>query len=328
MIRRILITIAIILFNCPLQLVGLPEQEFSIVNLVSAQTCDLPISIAFTNSEAQQIPEQTRRQITNKLKQILTANGVSGDYRFSQFVMIPHVDLIDKHILPGPPAKTVMNLTISLEIKELHEGNILSAYSTDVSAVGNNENKAYAQGVKQLGNASTEIKQFIETAREKIISYYDKNSQAIINKALALASVNKTDEALYHLALVPECCTKYEEVMEVALTIYQARVDKESQQLLFAAQAVWAAGNDAEAAQRAAEYLIQIDPGAACYPQASKLLAEIKTKSSANAPWDFEMKKFDAQVELQKLKIEAAKEVGIAYGNNQQPETTNLVFAQ
>jgi hypothetical protein len=40
------------------------------------------------------------------------------------------------------------------------------------------------------------------------------------------------------------------------------------------------------------------------------------------------MKKFDAQVELQKLKIEAAKEVGIAYGNNQQPETTNLVFAQ
>ena len=315
---RIIIAALIIIFNC----------QFSIVSSVGAQTCDLPISIAFNKDEAQQMPEPTLRQITNKLKQILTANGVSGDYRFSQFVMIPHFDLIDKNIIPGPPAKTVMNLTISLEIKELHEGNILSAYSTDVSAVGNNENKAYAQGVKQLGNASAEIKQFIESARQKIVSYYDRNSQVIIKKATALASVNKTDEALYHLALIPECCTKYDEAMKVALIIYQARVDKEAQRLLFAAQAVWAAGNDAEAAQRAAEYLIQIDPEAACYPQASKLLDEIKKKSSANAPWDFEMKKFDAAVDITKQKIEAAKAVGVAYGNHQQPTTTNLMFAQ
>lgn len=294
----------------------------------TAQTCDLPISIAFDKGEAQQIPETTRRQIANKLKQILTANGVSGDYRFSQFVMIPHFDIIDKHVVPGPPAKTVMNLTISLEIKELHEGNILSAYSTDVSAVGNNENKAYAQGVTQLGNASTETKQFIESARQKIISYYDRNSTGIINKAKTLAAMNKTDEALYHLSVVPECCSKYEEVMNVALTIYQARVDKVGQQLLFAAQAVWAAGNDAEAAQKAAEFLIQIDPNAACYPQASKLLTEIKEKSSANAPWDFEMKKFDAAVDIEKQKIEAAKAVGVAYGKHQQPTTTSLVFAK
>lgn len=298
------------------------------VTCLHAQTCELPISVAFNSDEAARLTPQTRQQITNKLKQMLTANGVAGNVFYSQFALIPHFDLVDKHIVAGPPAKVVMNINVTLEIKELVEGSSLSVFSSEVNGVGNNEAKAYAQGIKQLGNSSTEIKNFFDTARGKIVSYYDRNSAAIINKAKTLAAMNKTDEALYHLSVVPECCSKYEEVMAEALTIYQARVDKTGQQLLFAAQAVWAAGNDAEAAKRAAEFLIQIDPNAMCYPQASKLLAEIKRKSAANAPWDFEMKKFDAAVDIEKQKIEAARAIGEAYGNNQQPTTTNLVFAK
>lgn len=295
---------------------------------VHAQSCDLPISVAFNSDEAGRMTQQTRQQIANKLKLMLTANGVAGDMLYSQFVLIPHVDIVDKHVVAGPPAKVVMNLNVTLEIKEFNEGTTLSAYATEVNAVGNNEAKAYAQGVKQLGNSSTEIKSFFDVARKKIVNYYDRNASAIIKKANTLAAMNQTDEALYHLMAVPECCSKYDEVTDAALDIYQSHIDKEGQQLLMAAQALWAAGNDAEAAQQAAELLIQIDPQAKCYPEASKLLAEIKQKASANAPWDFDMKKFDAAVDIQKQKIEAAKAIGVAYGNSQQPQTTNLVFAK
>lgn len=294
---------------------------------VKAQTCDLPISIAFESYDAEHLTVQTRQQVVNKLKQMLTQNGVAGNMYYSQFVMVPHFSEIDKHILAGPPAKVVLNLNVTLEIKELNEGVVMSAYSTDVNGVGNNEAKAYAQAVRQIGSGSSDVKRFIDGARSKIVSYYDRNSANIMKKAQMLAATQQYDEALYHLMAVPECCNSYDQVAKTAIAIYQIRIDREAQQLLLKAQAIWAAGNNDKAAMQAAAILVQIDPDAKCYPEASKLLAEIKKKSSA-APWNFEMKKFDAQVDLEKQRIEAAKAIGVAYGNNQQATTTNLVFAK
>ena len=294
---------------------------------VKAQTCDLPISIAFESYDVEHLTVQTRQQVVNKLKQMLTQNGVAGNMYYSQFVMVPHFSEIDKHILAGPPAKVVLNLNVTLEIKELNEGVVMSAYSTDVNGVGNNEAKAYAQAVRQIGSGSSDVKRFIDGARSKIVSYYDRNSANIMKKAQMLAATQQYDEALYHLMAVPECCNSYDQVAKTAIAIYQIRIDREAQQLLLKAQAIWAAGNNDKAAMQAAAILVQIDPDAKCYPEASKLLAEIKKKSSA-APWNFEMKKFDAQVDLEKQRIEAAKAIGVAYGNNQQATTTNLVFAK
>ena len=300
----------------------------AIVIQLYAQTCDLPICIAFENGSTEQIPVQARQQIANKMKQILTTNGVAGDMRYSQFVMVPHVNTVDKHILAGPPVKVAMSLSVSFEIRELTEGIVMSMYSTEVNGVGDNETKAYVQGIKQIAGGNPNVKDFIEGAQRKIVEYYDKNSKNIIKKAQTLAATNQYDEALYHLMSVPECCSSYDEVSQMAMMIYQIRIDREGEQMLTEAQAIWAAGNKEDAAMRAAEILAQIDPDAGCYAKASKLLDEIKKKSSANASWSIEMRKFDAAVDIQKRKIEAAKAVGVAYGNGQQPKTTNLVFAK
>ena len=293
-----------------------------------AQSCDLPICIAFENDVAGQMPVQAKQQITNKMKQLLTANGVGGDIRYSQFVLVPHVNTVDKHIIAGPPAKVVMSLNINLEIRDTNEGVIMSTYSTDVNAIGNNETKALVQGIKQIAGGNAHIKAFVEGARSKIVEYYNKSSKSIIKKAQTLAATNQYDEALYHLMSVPECCNSYDEVSKMAMTIYQIRIDREGERMLTEAKAVWAAGNNEDAAMQAAEILAQIDPDAGCYAKASSLLDEIKKKSSANAPWSIEMKKFDAAVDIQKQKIDAAKAIGVAYGNSQRPKTTNLVFAQ
>lgn len=295
---------------------------------LTAQTCDLPISIAFDRNQAEHMSVQTRTLITNKLRQMLTTNGVAGNYDYSQFVLVPHFDLIDKHVVAGPPPKVVMNLSVALEIRQISDGLSLSNYVTEVNAVGNNEDKAYAQGVKQLGNANAGIVAFIDRARQKIIAYYDQNSTMIVNKARALAATHQYDEALFHLMTVPECCTCYPTIVSEALTIYQQLTDREGQQLLMQAQAAWAAGNNDEAARQAAAFLVRIDPQATCYPQAAALLSEIKQKASANAPWNYEMKMADAAISLQQQRIEAAKAIGVAYGNSQKPQTTNLVFAR
>ena len=54
------------------------------------------------------------------------------------------------------------------------------------------------------------------------------------------------------------------------------------------------------------------------------LYNEIKAKVLED--WQFEMKQYQDGVDIQKLQIEAARQIGIAYGNNQPNQTTNIEF--
>jgi len=292
-----------------------------------AQTCDVPISVAF-NEEAENMPQAAMNIMANKFRQILSVNGITGDLDFDQIALVPRYDVIDKHIIAGPPAQIVYNLAVNVIIKDIQENRIFSSCSIDIDAVGQNETKALIDGVKQIPLHSDKIQSCIDEARRKIIAYYDKNYTIIAQKANTLSKLKKYDEALYHIMSIPECCKSYSEAMDCAISIYKDLTDRNGKILLMKAQAIWAAGNNDEAARQAAEILVKIDPDASCYGKASELLNEIKSKSSKNAPWNFEMKKFDVKVDLRKREIEAARAVGVEYGKGQQRTTTNLMFVR
>ena len=54
------------------------------------------------------------------------------------------------------------------------------------------------------------------------------------------------------------------------------------------------------------------------------LYKEIKGKVLDD--WKFEMKQYQDGVDIQKLQIDAARQVGIAYGNHQPNQNTNIEF--
>lgn len=292
-----------------------------------AQDCDLPISVAFS-TDAEQIPVAAQRAITNRLKQVLTQNGVSGNLGFEQFAIVPKFDVIDKHIVAGPPVKIVYNLNLNLEIVDTQEGTVFSTCSMEINTVGENETKAFMAASQQIGTQSQQIKNFISRARTKIVSYYDKNWQRIVSRAQTLSGMNRKAEALYHIMSIPECCSGYSSAMKQALNIYKSYTDYEGERLLMRARALWASGNNDEAAAEAAQLLTQIEPTSKAYAQAKTLLNEIKAKSSKNEPWNYELKVYNDSVDIQKQQIEAAKAVGVAYGRGQKQQTTNLMFVR
>ena len=304
----------------------------SIVALCSSvcsfsQGCDLPISIAYS-TEVENMPEASQSYMTNKLRQVLTANGVTGDMDFSQFTLVPRYDIVDKHIVPGPPTKLVYNLSFTFTIINTQDNTNMATMAMDMDAVGENENKAFISGIHQIGNNSQKIDLFISNARKKIVAYYNKNYQRLIQKAKVLEGMNKYEEALYYVMSIPECCSGYTVAMKAALPIYQKNINREGEKLLIQARAIWAAGNNDEAAAGAAALLIEIDPSASCYGQAKALLNEIKAKASKNQPWNFELKKYCDSVSIEQQKISAAKAVGVAYGKGQKSQTTNLMFVR
>lgn len=56
--------------------------------------------------------------------------------------------------------------------------------------------KLLFQGIQQIGNNSLKIENFISNARKKIVAYYNKNYQRLIQKAKVLEGMNKYEESL------------------------------------------------------------------------------------------------------------------------------------
>ena len=80
-----------------------------------------------------------------------------------------------------------------------------------------------------------------------------------------------------------------------------------------------AASPNAIGAPQAGVYLAAIEPDAKCYSEAVALYNEIKT--NVGEDWKFEFKYYDER-SLERERINAYKEVGVAFGKGQQPSTT------
>ena len=74
-----------------------------------------------------------------------------------------------------------------------------------------------------------------------------------------------------------------------------------------------------------ADILFKIDPEAACYNDALSLAKEIK--SQVRSDLDLEMReKYHDKVKIEEQRIEAIRAIGVAYGNGQKPQTTNITW--
>jgi hypothetical protein len=86
------------------------------------------------------------------------------------------------------------------------------------------------------------------------------------------------------------------------------------------AKGAWVSQN----AREAGRWLGEVASDSKCYDEAVALGNEIKAKikSDENREWDFKLKAQQDQVDLEKKSIQAARDIGVAFGENQQP--TNI----
>ena len=129
---------------------------------------------------------------------------------------------------------------------------------------------------------------------------------------------------MYWISLIPQQSKHYDAALAAGLEIYQAYIDNQCYLNLAAAKTAWAAEQNSKGAYAAGEYLANILPDAKCYAEAMDLYKEIKRKVLDD--WKFEMKKYQDGIDLEKQRIDAMREVGVAYGNHQPAQTTSIEF--
>lgn len=286
-----------------------------------AQNEYLPITVAVQDI-VEPYPATAKVQLTNKLNRMLVDQGIASLNNNGQFVLTAFMIPQDKDVLAGPPMQIIETMSANLYIADVVQQTVLATMEQPVKGLGKDETRAYMDAIKHLNTTSPKVAEFIQTGKAKIIDYYNNESPRIIKEAKVLSEMHEYEKALYMVTAIPAQCRFYDEALKLSLDIFHAYQDYACQKLLAQAKMAWAAEQNKVGAEKAGQFLGQIYPDAACYGDAMGLYKEIKDKVLED--WHFEMKIYQDQVDLEKQRIEAARQVGIAYGNHQQPVTTYM----
>lgn len=285
--------------------------------------CDMPLRIVIP-SQAENLTNSEKQLVRNKLRNIITQNGIVGGSDASPFAIAAYVDVIDEEVVSGSPVKYVYILNVNLYIVDTQDEKIYSSASVEVRTVGNSKEKAYVNGIRQLSASAPEVQTCIENGKNKMLAYYNDNYKNIIKTARTQASLKNFEEAIFYLMSVPVCSKGYDAAVAELSTIYQQYIDRLGEENLALAQAAWMAGYSKENAAAAAEYLALIDPDAACYSDAQKLVKEIK--AHLGEEWKFELKQWDDTVDVQKQMLKNSREIALDYAKNLPDSITSIIF--
>lgn len=269
-------------------------------------------------------PPTAKAQVENKLNRLLTLNGIASSSYLGQFFLTANVTPLTKDILPGPPTQIAATMEFTFYIADYYNQLVFSSTSLTAKGVGTTEAKSYIDAIKHVNLNSPELKRFVAQGKTKIIEYYNTEAPKIMARAKAAAQKKNYEEALFLASTIPAECNYFQDALDLGNEVYQQYIDYTCQENLQAAKMAWVSGPNVYGANAAGEYLSKIYPEASCYAEAESLYNEIKAKVLDD--WQFEMRKYADGVDIEKAKIEAWRTVGTAYGQNQQPVTTNIGF--
>lgn len=291
---------------------------------MSAQDCVLPISIQL-DEDFTDVPSAANSVLYQSINRIATDNGLTTESPTTPFVLTAHCNVLDKSNLPGPPIKTVYNLGVTLYMADTYTQKKFGTAYITLDGVGTGEVKSYINAFGRINSHSREIQNLINTGKKRMMDYYNTQYKNIIKEAKRLEGMQKYEEAIALVLSIPVCTNGGDEATSYGLKLYQKNLDRLNLYLLNTAKSLWAAGQDQNTAYEVCYMLSKIDPEAKCYSEASSLLKEVK--SQVRSDIDLEMRqKYNDQISIEKLQIDAAKAVGVAFGNGQKAQTTNLMW--
>jgi hypothetical protein len=289
------------------------------------QNCNIPLRSIVLPTVEENSNQQEINYLKNRLR-LLTSNAADvGGLENSQFAIAVGYDVLDKQIVSGTPIKLVYNLSVSMYVVGLSDQKIYASYVSNIRGVGNNETSALINTFQKINISNVGILNFVQQGKMKIVAYYDDNYQNIIKKSRAKSAMRNYDEAIYDLMMVPECCKGYDEVVVELMNIFQEFVNQQCNENLAQARAAWIAAPNSEGAATASIYLSEIYPDASCYGDAIELADEIK-KHMGNE-WKFMMRQWADSISLERQRINAMRDISIAYASSQPKiDITNMLF--
>lgn len=293
----------------------------SVAGFAYASDCEMFIQVL----PAQGVSPEISDLICSRLERALTAAGTSASPDYGQFYVVARCNDLYKETIGSAPMQTAVHTELTLGIADVAGGTVFATRSFDLRGVGTTEQRAFINALKTINASNKALESFINDAKDKTVEYFNKNYKTFLAKAQKAADLQDYDQALYFSTLIPECSKGYAEASAATARYYQGYIDEEGAQLLNAARAAFSTCPNAEGAAKAYAFLSRINVRSSAYGPAQKYAEEIARQTKVE--YDFEVhQKYEDEMSYKRAIIDAAREVGVAYGKGQKSTTTNILW--
>lgn len=283
----------------------------------------------FIPDQVQDIPDNARSLLVNKLTQAVTEKGMGGAGVSPRFLVTAKMEQLTKDVSPTVPPVETYTFEIYLYIVDFVDKNIVSSTSFTSKGAGSNSSRAYTNALRTLSLKNSKVDKFLDDGKTKIIEYYNSRCDFVIARAKSLATQNQFAAALNTLSSIPEVCKDcYMKALDEIGPIFQDYIDHDCQVMVNVASAVWASQPNSDGAMAAGAVLSAIDPDSRCYGESRTLISKMEQKvlKDEQRDWSFFTKAYEDQVMLEALRIKAFRDVGVAFGENQQPTYNDIMW--
>lgn len=261
-------------------------------------------------------------KLQTKVTQIVTETGLAATGYNNNFVIYPKFAIYDSNVVEsGIQNITVVTADLSLFIKQVDNNLVFSTINKPLKGSGSTKALAITNAISKISISDQDFKTFIETGKQKIFSYYTTKCDDILNIADTYIKRQQYEQAIGLLMSVPEEVSAcYSKIQLKAIEVYKAYQTQRCSVLIQKAKTTLAS-NDYVGALN---ILSKIDPSASCFIEAQNIAEQAKKKVDADEKkqWDIQMKLYDDAVSLEKQRIEAIKEIAIAYYKSQPTKVT------
>lgn len=284
-----------------------------------SQENDLALTVIVPESSTYLSNTQLQK-LQTKMTQLVNANGMAAVDYSTNFVIYPVVNIEDESVVEGGMQNIyVATLDVVFNIKQLDNNLMFGSWAKSIKGSGKNKDLAISNAISQLQANDVDFKKFITDGKKKLVDYYVTNCSKIIDKADFAAQNSRYDEAISLLYAVPqEAQSCYKTAQTKALTYYKKYQAKICGQKIQDAKIELAANNYIGVLNT----LRYVDIESPCGKDVQSLMAQAASKVDAEEKKQFDvcMMVYKDAVALEKLRINAVKEIGKAYYSNQ-PKT-------
>ncbi len=281
---------------------------------------DIALKIVIPIEDENNFDEYVRGSLQKSLTQMTVNYGLGNGAIEPRFIFYPKLFVNKFETVPGTTPKVMVKISADLYIADYKTKTIFATTSINCTGIGDSERHAIHKAIASMNTRNTTIEEFMKNGKSKIIDYYTRNCDLIIQNAITVASQNDFNQAFYLLSTIPfECTDCYSKMLKESKAIFDKYQEYTCKVNFAKAQTIWISNQTYEAAISVEPYLSSIFPSSACYDDVKKLILEIKNKVLADEKrnWDFKLLEFNTEADLEKRRIQAIRDVGVAYGSNQ-----------
>lgn len=261
--------------------------------------------------------------LESKTVSIINNNGAVAAYSSSFFFNLVAF-MQDEGVQPSPPNKYYVSLGVDISVSNISGISFYSDNIPKVVGVGKTKAEALRDAIRNISVKSEKFENAIQSGMTQIRSYYNNNCDQILRQAKDWTTTYAFDQAIFELLQVPiECEDCYIKSREALSLIYQAKINYEGQEALKQARNIWNTSKTFEKAQEVAVILNAINSDASCIAEAVALSEKVAADMQEDKEIirQFHVKK---EIELEEKRIEAMRQIGVAYGKNQTSDIISI----